>query len=82
MEDVYRTIDLSLAAYLKTIGYPIVAVEQKRNRRKATILIELTPQLEKDVNDYFNNKAKVDPRAFYDNVRGLKSQIVNECRLD
>jgi len=76
-EDVYRTIDLPLAAYLKTIGYTVVGIDRKRNKKKASVLIKHDENLSTVVKEYFDGNSKVEPRSFYDNVRGLKSQIVN-----
>jgi hypothetical protein len=81
-ESEYSTIDLALAAYLKTIGRAVIGIEQKgnSNRRKAIIKFDQDSELPEIIRLYYDNQASVDPRTFYDNVRGLKSQIVNACR--
>ena len=76
-EGMYETIDLALAAFLKTKGYKVAGVHKKRNRRKATIFFEKDDNIEEDINGYFNG-AEIPARDFFDNVRGLKSQIVND----
>jgi hypothetical protein len=78
----YSTIDLALAAYLKTIGYEIVHIETKRYRgkdKRSRIFVQKTDDLQQQIADYYNNKALIDPHEFYQNVRSLKSRIMNEC---
>jgi hypothetical protein len=81
-ENIYQTIDLALAAYLKTQGKNIICIDHKGNsrKRKATIVFEMSEDLEEMIKKYYDNEALVDPRTFFDNVRGLKSRIVNSVR--
>ena len=75
----YPTIDLALSAYLITKGKKIQSISHRGNskRRKATIIFEKTDDLIELVDKYFDNTATVPPREYADNIRGLKSRIVN-----
>jgi hypothetical protein len=83
-DGIYRTLDLALAAYCKTIGYEILDIETKKVKgqsfKRSTICIETDEALKEKIREYFDNKAMVDPQTFYNNVRSLKARIVNECR--
>jgi hypothetical protein len=83
-DGLYRTLDMVLAAYCKTIGYEIVDIEAKRIKgkafKRATICIKSSDGLKEAIDAYFDNRGQVDPMAFYNNVRALKSRIMNECK--
>jgi hypothetical protein len=79
--DVFKTMDLSLAAFLKTIGHQIDRIDVRHQGRKATICFEYTDDLLNDKNKFFNGEAKVDPQSFSNNIRNLKSRINNEFTI-
>ena len=74
-------MDLSLADFLKTIGYQIDHIVVRQYVRKEAICFQCTDELMSDKNSYFNNEATVDPQLFSNNIRNLKSMINNEFAL-
>ena len=66
--------DLALAAFLVAIGNPLIRSPAKENMgRKFIFAFEDTPKLERDILDFYNRTARVDPLSFSEVFRNLKA---------
>lgn len=73
---MYKTTDLYLASYLRAKGFQLQDVEKVG--RKATFVFandenEVTPEMKA----FFSGSANVEPLAFVDAIRNMKSIIYN-----
>ena len=71
MQD-FRTRDFPLAAFLMTLGFPLL-----ETRNKGTSLIFCFPSTAADAAPRYLQGEKVPARAFYASIRDLKSLIHN-----
>lgn len=74
--DSYRTSDLNLAATLQCSGYRIEAVD-KNNPSKVIFLIKRDGQLDALVQMYFTHQLQVEPIAFANALKEIKTRIYN-----
>ena len=68
-----ETSELSLAAALLTLGF--VPNVKKSNNQKVIFSFEQTQELEKAINDFWNNNLELNPKLYWNAVRELKSRI-------
>ncbi len=73
-KDFLKSSDLCLAATLELCGYPIEAVD-KTTPNKATFLIRRDGQIDELVQQYFAHQLKVEPVAFFNALKELKTRI-------
>lgn len=71
---VFSTDNFPLAVFLKTKMCIYLHIS-KENPRHATFYFEDTPEREKLTNDYWQGKALVEPKAYYNNQRELKTLL-------
>jgi len=69
----YETSDLALVAFLSLL-FPIESID-KSNPRKAIFLFTQTQELDKQVRSYWRGETRVEPRAYFDELRRIKSRI-------
>ncbi|HUW21123.1 MAG TPA: DUF5659 domain-containing protein [Candidatus Bathyarchaeia archaeon] len=69
----YTTQDLSLAAAISLL-FPIETID-KTNPRKATFVFKQSKNLEGMVDSYWRDELKVNPRAYFDKLRSIKSRL-------
>ena len=69
--------DLALTAFLTTyeIGWKLIGV--KPEGKRLVFILESSPEIENDILAYYNHSAKVDPLAFSESLRNLKSILFN-----
>jgi len=73
-EHSYATTDLSLSAFLQTLGHEIVEV-RNQNGRGVFVFVE-TPELHEDILRWGNNKAvSIQVRGFVNGMRDLKGLV-------
>ena len=78
--DTKRLSDISLVAYLSTIGHKIIELQPGR---KYFFVFEVSSKLEEDILKYFNKAATVDPHTYSNTLRDLKGLILqNKSRQD
>ncbi|MGA3150530.1 MAG: DUF5659 domain-containing protein [Candidatus Saccharimonadales bacterium] len=70
----FRTFDLALSSALVTEGFLVIGIE-KSSAGKATFLFETTPALKTAVDNYWSDKLKVNPKAYFDAMKHLKTRI-------
>lgn len=72
-EDYYTTSDLALASAL-AISEHIEDID-KRNPRKLVFSFKKTEKLEHKVDQYWKRELKVEPQAYFNQIRLLKTLI-------
>lgn len=70
----FMTFDLGLASALATLGYELLEID-KTNPRKAQFLFKQDKDIEKAVNDYWNNNLLVNARSIVDNQKMIKNRL-------
>jgi len=65
--------DLALSAYLNLCFQTVDVCKQVGNRFE--FVYEKTPELDKAIEDYFNNTAQVSPSDYFNSIKSLKSRI-------
>jgi len=68
-----RITDIALVTYLRCIGMEFKRVD--RRQFKSTFIFEASPQLEEEMNRFFNHQATVDPLKYSETLRNLKSFV-------
>ena len=74
---VFSTHDLALAAFLVTSSHKLLKLD-RANPKKVSFLFERTESIDHDVEHYWANQIKVNPRAYFDDLRMLKNRIYSD----
>ena len=74
MNNNYQTSDLGCAAALISLGFDLNYLN-KTNLKKVEFIFTNKKEIEKRADDYFSDKLKVNPRAYFDNLKMLKNRI-------
>lgn len=69
----FESSDLALVAYL-SLQFPIESID-KSNPRKAVFIFSKTKALDEQVQSYWRGETQVEPRAYFDELRRIKSRI-------
>jgi len=69
----YQTSDLACAAVL-SLFFPIESVD-KADPRRAYFLFERTTKLDTVLGKYQKQELKVEPRAYFDQIKALKTRL-------
>lgn len=75
-ENFFKTPDFSLTSYLITKHFKVFYVE-KGIDNKFTFYFEVNSNLQKEIEQFWQQSATVEPIAFYNSLRTLKSLIRN-----
>ncbi len=73
---LYSTSDMSLAAVL-SLQFPIITVDRS-NPRKALFFFSDTQQLQKITKKFWDNTLSVEPKAYFQSIKLLKSRIYSD----
>lgn len=71
--DFYRTADLALAAAI-SIFVPLEAID-KTDYRRAYFVFPYTEELEELVAAFWRKELKVEPQAYFDQLRAIKTRL-------
>lgn len=72
IDDRVREIyDLALVSFLNIQGHSLLKI--KRDNGRAIFIFAESPALEKDMLDFYNRKARVDPMTFAETLRNLRA---------
>lgn len=71
--DFYRTADLALAAAI-SISVPLEAID-KTDYRRAYFVFPHTEELEELVAAFWRKELKVEPQAYFDQLRAIKTRL-------
>ncbi len=77
--DDYTTYDLALTCALLTIGLPLVDLDGN-DRHKTGFIFEDTDALHTAIKAYWNDQLQVNPRAYFNMLKDLKSRIYTSKR--
>lgn len=72
--EYYDTSDMALAAALLCGGCKLEALDRS-NSRRALFIFEHTKDLDKILNDYWQDSVTVNPRTYFDWVKHLKTRL-------
>ena len=75
-EKIYKTADLALATVI-SLWHPIEAIN-KQNPRKAQFIFKRESELDNLVENYWQGKLKVEPKAYFNALRTLKARLYGE----
>lgn len=75
-KDFFKTSDISLCSALCCYGYQIETIN-KQNTGRAFFLIKKDEQIENLIQSYFTHKLKVEPLAFFNFLKEIKTRIYN-----
>ncbi len=75
--DFYRTNDLALAGAI-SLWYPLAAID-KENPSKVVWIFEKDQLLLGLLEQYWRNELKVEPQAYFYQIKKLKNQIYNSA---
>lgn len=67
--------DLALATFLSVTGHKLSSTPNISGRR-AIFIFEASEKLEKDILEFYNRTARVDPLAFAETFRNLKAMTL------
>jgi hypothetical protein len=76
-KDKFLTFDLGLASALSTLGYELWEID-KTNPRKAQFVFRQDKDIDKAVNDYWNNNLLVNARSIVDNQKMIKNRLYSQ----
>lgn len=75
-ENKYRTQDLALSAFLN-LNFPILTLE-KLDQFKFQFVFEDSISLQKEIDSFYNNTGKVNPKDYFNSIKNLKSRFYSE----
>ena len=73
---LFESADLALVAFL-SLSFPIESIN-KSNPRKAIFNFVQTAELNKQVKAYWRGETRVEPRAYFDALRRIKSRLYED----
>lgn len=76
INDYYKTSDLALACFL-SITYPIEEIDRS-NPKRAEFVFNNTEAINKLVELYWQRKAKIEPQAFFNQLKIVKARLYGE----
>lgn len=76
INQLFQSSDLALVSYLALL-FPIESIN-KSNPRKTIFHFNQTEKLDEQVQNYWRGEARVEPRAYFDELRRIKSRIYAE----
>lgn len=71
--EAFTSSDLAIVAVL-SLHYPIVEVD-KTNPKKAQFVFERNSKLDSLLNQYWDKKLLVEPRAYFDALKAIKTRL-------
>ena len=75
-ENKYRTQDLALSAFLN-LYFTILSLE-KLDQFKFQFVFEDSISLQKEIDSFYNNTGKVNPKDYFNSIKNLKSRFYSE----
>ena len=76
VEDQVSYFDMNLSGSLVVLGFPIIAFDRNQKEfPKVGMVFKKTKELEQAVQDYWNGTLLLEPKAFWNAIREIKSRI-------
>ena len=76
LNDYYSTSDLALATAL-SLFYPVDSID-RQNPHKAYFLFKRTPDLDQLIEAYWKGEVKVNPAAYFNQLKTIKARLYEE----
>jgi uncharacterized protein DUF5659 len=70
----YRTSDLSLTAALTAGGFVVLEIETL-NPKRSVFIFANSPTLQGVVSQYWNRQLRIEPQAYFNELKTLKARI-------
>jgi len=74
---VWTTYDLGVAAALLCAGFELLALD-RANKRKVLFVFRKAKGIDDTANAYFADRLELNARAFFDQLKALKSRLYSE----
>lgn len=74
VKDLFRTADLAITAALCVCGFIVDEVEKVSSSR-SVFIFKNSAALEEIIDDYWRGKLKVEPQAYFNQLKNLKARI-------
>ncbi len=75
-KDFYQTADLAMVAAV-SLFLPIEAID-KTDRRRAYFVFRKSQELDQLLETFWNHTLKVEPRAYFDQLKALKTRLYEQ----
>lgn len=69
----YQTSDISLATVI-SLSYPLTEIQPQSNN-KSLFVFKRIKELEKLVEDYWSGNLKVEPKAYFNQLKTIKTRL-------
>lgn len=76
----YSTSDIQIASYLMSKGISFTGADRPPQGKKVIFVFEQSDKIKQLMQDYFSDKAVVNPRVLFQSFSNLKSVIFREIR--
>lgn len=74
---VWTSYDLGVAAALLCLGYELLTLD-RTNSRKVLFIFRRDEKIDDVANAYFADRLELNARAFFDQLKALKSRLYSE----
>ena len=72
----FRSSDLALVAFL-VLRFAVVEIDRSTPKR-AVFVFQKSEELEQQVNLFWAGQIKIEPRAYFESIKGIKTRIYSE----
>lgn len=73
-QDVYKSSDLAIVAFLYLLGHTLIEVKNTKFG-KSFFIFKNSKKLERDLEDFWQKDAKVEPQEYFDSIKKIKTRI-------
>lgn len=73
--DFFTTFDLGLTCALFCLEHELYAVDKENNPNKAQFVFRRDKNMERDIEDYWNDRLKLNARSYFDSIRTIKNRL-------
>ena len=74
----FITSDIALSASLVCLNFKLLYLDRSGSSSNIKFVFENKPEIEKVVNQYWNNELLINPRSLFDNYKMLKKRLFSE----
>lgn len=74
-EEFFLTFDLGLTCALSCLEHVLYAVDKEGNPNKAQFIFRRDKTIEHDIEDYWNDRLKLNARSCFDSIRAIKNRL-------
>ena len=73
----YQTSDIALATTI-SLSFPLVRITPQSNS-KSIFVFERSKELEKLIEDYWSGILKIEPKAYFNQLKTIKTRLYSEA---